>query len=99
MEPVMEDQSHTHGKQSIMTIKSYASRSKYVGPRIGKTPKPKRGLPELEWHSFPPPTKKGIPKPKRGSPNEFGDPDLSAVPIWGLKRVFPNWNNPQTNSG
>jgi hypothetical protein len=32
MEPVMEDQCHTHGKQSIVTIESYASRSRYTTP-------------------------------------------------------------------
>ena len=40
-----------------------------------------------------------LPKPIWGSPNWFGVPELSAAPIWGLERVFPNWKDHQTNSG
>jgi hypothetical protein len=65
----------------------------YVSPQFGKITKPILGLPDLEWHSFPARTNLEIPK------NRFGVPDLSAAPIWGLKRIFPNWKDLQTDSG
>ncbi len=33
-----------------------------------------------------------LPEPIWGSPFRLWVPDLSAAPIWGLKRIFPNWN-------
>ena len=45
-------------------------------------PQPKRGFSD-------PQTKNGIPKPKRGSPNQKGDPQFECRSILGTKTRFP----------